>query len=300
MHKLRKIRRKKRLKHPVRILYGIGIFFLCIIMALGGIYIYNDRINRSVIVTEYSIASKKLPESFEGYSIMVISDYHNAIFWRDISDKINAHRPDMLLFTGDLTQLHANLTGNLEKLIKSVNYSVPKYFVSGNHESMSIRYEELMEEIEDLGVTNIDDKAVEIYDDNKKEHIKLIGVKDPVIEDTVVKYNLDKIERMKEFVDYKSDTDEFVILALHRANLFPYFKDTNSSLILSGHLHGGIIRIPGIGGLISDEGLFPEYDAGVFEEEGTTMVVSRGCDYNPQKMRIFNRPEVLLVTLSRG
>lgn len=280
-----------------KIIITTGIILLSAVVLIAGVFIYNCCINKSVVVTSYSVTSEKLPEEFDGYSIMVISDYHNAVFWKDISDKVNKHHPDMVLFTGDLTQLHRNYTDNLKKLIENINYSPKKYFISGNHESMSVNYNELMEKIEGFGLENIDDKDVKIYDKNKKSYIKLIGLKDPVVEDVVIRYNQDKIERMAELVDYKSEKDEFVITALHRANLFPYFTETNSSLILSGHLHGGIIRIPGLGGLISDEGLWPQYDAGKFVENGVTMIVSRGCDYNLDKMRFFNRPEILMVTL---
>ena len=94
------------------------------------------------------------------------------------------------------------------------------------------------------------------------------------------------------------DADCFSILACHRANLYPFFKDLNTNLMLSGHLHGGIVRLPGLGGIVGENmELHPDYTYGEYDEGHTKMIVSRGCDYNLLKMRVFNGPEVLLVTL---
>ena len=98
-----------------------------------------------------------------------------------------------------------------------------------------------------------------------------------------------------------SKEDLFTILLSHRANLYPDIKDTGVDLILSGHFHGGIIRLPFLGGIIGndEEGdLLPKYEYGMIKEgDSATMIVSGGCDKNPKKRRFFNPPEVLLITL---
>lgn len=130
------------------------------------------------------------------------------------------------------------------------------------------------------------------------QHIKIIGLKDPG--NATRKIGESKIEEMKWFVNgcLYDDADCFSILACHRANLYPFFKDLNTNLMLSGHLHGGIVRLPGLGGMVGENmELHPDYTYGEYDEGHTKMIVSRGCDYNLLKMRVFNGPEVLLVTL---
>ena len=115
---------------------------------------------------------------------------------------------------------------------------------------------------------------------------------------------MEKIKAICGNIEYelsKADADTFSILLSHRADLYPDIKDTGVDLILSGHLHGGIVRLPFVGGLIDKDkkvSISSEYEYGVYKEDGNaTMIVSGGCDKNPKKRRIFNPPEVLVITL---
>ena len=90
------------------------------------------------------------------------------------------------------------------------------------------------------------------------------------------------------------------ILICHRASLYPKIKDSAVDLIISGDLHGGVARLPFIGGLVGDEEkrFLPDYTSGVYKEgDAAEMIVSRGCDYNLVKMRIFNPPDIPIITL---
>ncbi len=269
----------------------LSIAAICLIVFLG-----NVVNNRHVRLTEYEFQSDKLPESFDGFRIMVISDYHNARFYAQIGNYMEETKPDLILFPGDLTELPDNKTDNLEKLINRIPETSQIMAVSGNHEAESERYAYIVHSMQEQNVQFLENEAADIW--RGQEHIKIVGVKDPGT--ATQKIGTAKLEEMRQFINgaLQGDINCFSVLACHRANLYPHFKDLNTDLMLSGHLHGGIIRLPGLGGMLGENmELHPGYTNGEYDEGHTKMIVSRGCDGNLLKMRIFNGPEVLLVTL---
>ena len=275
------------------------VVVISIIMAVLIVFLCNFMNNRHVQLTNYRFESEKLPNNFNEYKIMVISDYHNSRFYEQIGDYMTQTMPDLILFTGDLTQLPDNKIDYLEKLIACVPEASQVMAVSGNHETESTRYDYIMHTLTEWGVQVLENEAADIWRDG--EHMKIVGLKDPGA--ATRKIGSSKIEEMQGFVNGAVNDDPacFSILACHRANLYPCFKDSNTDLMLSGHLHGGIVRLPLLGGMIGENmELHPNYTSGVYDEGHTTMIVSRGCDYNLLKMRVFNGPEVLLITLNSG
>ena len=104
-----------------------------------------------------------------------------------------------------------------------------------------------------------------------------------------------------ELSNLKYDKNQFSILLSHRPEVFNVYVDNKIDLVLTGHAHGGQIRIPFIGGLIApNQGIFPKYTSGVFEEDATTMIVSRGIGNSILPYRINNRPELVIVTLKKN
>lgn len=268
-----------------------SILLVCLI-----VFFCNLMNNRHVRLTKYRFASEDLPKEFDGFKVMVISDYHNSRFYDQIGEYMKQTEPDLILLTGDLTELPDNKINNLEKLIERVPENTQVMAVSGNHESESTRYDYIVHTLREWNVQVLENEATDIW--RGDQHIKIIGLKDPG--NATRKIGESKIEEMKWFVNgcLYDDADCFSILACHRANLYPFFKDLNTNLMLSGHLHGGIVRLPGLGGMVGENmELHPDYTYGEYDEGHTKMIVSRGCDYNLLKMRVFNGPEVLLVTL---
>ena len=91
----------------------------------------------------------------------------------------------------------------------------------------------------------------------------------------------------------------FTILLSHRPECFNVYQNKNIDLVLSGHAHGGQFRLPFLGGVIApNQGLFPKYDAGIYTENGTTMIVSRGIGNSIIPVRINNRPEIVIIELN--
>ena len=92
----------------------------------------------------------------------------------------------------------------------------------------------------------------------------------------------------------------YSVTLCHRPEVFPFIKDSGTDLVLSGHHHGGLVRLPFVGGVFSHRGkLFPKYDRGRYDVGPATLIVSAGCDDGSKLPRVNNPPEIVLVTLRR-
>ena len=203
--------------------------------------------------------------------------------------------PDMIAITGDLIDSRNTDIEVALQFIREAVKIAPCYYVTGNHEARVNEYGELKAGMEVAGVTVLEDVRTEIGMEG--ETITLIGVNDPSYQtdylfgdsETVMNAKLDELQ---------TENDGFTILLSHRPELFDTYADYDIDLILSGHAHGGQFRLPFIGGLVApNQGLFPEYDAGIYTEDNTNMLVSRGVGNSILPFRINNRPEVILIEL---
>lgn len=199
--------------------------------------------------------------------------------------------------TGDFIDSNRTDIETAINFIKQINRIAPIYFVSGNHEASISSYLELKEKLEENNVIILDNKTA-VLKVNEAE-INLIGIEDPrmayeraVPDSEIIKVELDK-------ADYH--TDKYCVLLSHRPELFDTYAEKGLDLVLTGHAHGGQIRLPFIGGVIApNQGFFPKYTSGIWEEEKTSMVVSRGIGNSVLPFRINNRPELVVITLKTG
>lgn len=269
---------------------------LCIIIVIILVVLsVNERLNERVVLTEYTFSHEEVPESFEGYKIMLISDLHEAPFAEQIIEHIYDQKPDIIAITGDMVQLPGCTVDETLKIGRAVK-DIPIYAVSGNHDTQCGAYYEVMNALVDEGIIPLENDSVCI--EKGEESILLLGIKDPR-HDAV---SAEQYEKIRNRIESEFPIGPcFSVLLSHRADMYPEIKDTKVDLILSGHLHGGIIRLPFVGGIIGKNGknsLLPAYEYGVVKEgDSATMIVSGGCDKNPKKKRYFNPPEVVLVTL---
>ena len=273
--------------------------FLIIIM----IFCYWQ--NNSIIVTDINYVNSKIPNSFNGYKILHISDLHNKEFGKDQKKLISLTKelnPDIIVVTGDLIDSRRTTIDDMHialSYMKSATDIAPVYYVSGNHEERSNLYNDLKIALEECGVINIDDthKNIELNGDS----ISLLGLADisfnPIINS---RYNTSILEFNEILGNLKTESDnKFTILLSHRPELIKLYSQENIDLVFSGHAHGGQIRLPFLGGLIApDQGFFPKYTNGIHKLNSTSLVISRGLGNSLAPQRLFNRPEVVVVNLS--
>ena len=171
----------------------------------------------------------------------------------------------------------------------------PCYYVTGNHEARVSEYYELRDGLIEQGVVVLDDERIELELSGKT--IALLGVNDPSFQTDYLFGDSETVMQGK-LQEISDEENEFTILLSHRPELFGVYADSNMDLVLSGHAHGGQFRLPFVGGLVApNQGLFPKYDAGLYTEENTNMIVSRGIGNSILPFRFNNRPEVILIDL---
>ena len=254
--------------------------------------------NTALELNTYTISSAKLPQSFDGYRIAHVSDLHNAEMGKDNEKLLAMLRdaaPDMIAITGDLIDSRNTDIEVALQFIREAVKIAPCYYVTGNHEARVNEYDELKAGMEAAGVTVLEDVRTEISMEG--ETITLIGVNDPSYQTDYLFGDAESVMNAK-LEGLHTENDGFTILLSHRPELFNTYADHDIDLILSGHAHGGQFRLPFIGGLVApNQGLFPEYDAGIYTEGNTNMLVSRGIGNSILPFRINNRPEVILIEL---
>lgn len=266
-----------------------------IIIILLGYYLYFQ--NTELQVSSYDIVDSRIPKKFNKYKIVQVSDFHNTKSNKLINDlvkEIKKQKPNVIVITGDLVDSRKTDIDVSINFIKRIKDIAPIYFITGNHEASISKYENLKVKLEKESVIILDNKTkvLEVADSK----INLIGVNDPSMSYHPEATDSEKIK--SELTESNYDKNSYSILLSHRPELFNTYVDNEIDLVLTGHAHGGQIRIPFIGGLVApNQGLFPEYTSGTFKEENTSMIISRGIGNSIIPFRINNRPELVIVEL---
>jgi uncharacterized protein len=264
-----------------------AIVLLFVLIVLGTFFYWQ---NNDVVVTKYDYTNTEIPVDFDGFKILQVSDLHNKEFGKDQEVLVSLTKkiaPDIIVVTGDLIDSnHTDIKAAMDYISQAVLIA-PVYFVTGNHEIWSEQYTVLAVELVKYGVNILDNKSI-ILTKNGAE-ISLIGLPDG-----------DVISKESETV-FDSAGKIFCILLSHRPELLNEYAQENVDLVFAGHAHGGQFRIPFLGGLFApNQGLFPKYTSGVYTNADTTMIVSRGLGNSVIPVRVFNRPELVVVTLREG
>ena len=268
---------------------------ICLLLILCGTYFYFE--NTTLEVSTYQITSNKIPNEFNNYKIIQISDFHNntsSKLTKKIVEKIKNQKPNIIVITGDLIDSTKTNVDIAIDMIKEIIEIAPIYYVTGNHEARTNEYDNLKSQMIELGVKILENEAQEIQLNNST--INILGINDPsfykesdILDSKIVKNNMENIQY---------NEDNFTILLSHRPEVFKIYVEKNIDLVFTGHAHGGQIRLPFIGGIIApNQGTFPEYTDGIYREKDTTMVVSRGIGNSIIPFRVNNRPELMIVEL---
>jgi len=251
------------------------------------IYIFSGFYN-VLQTTYYTYSNSKIPSEFNDYRIVQISDYHCKLFGKNNKKLIEAVanlNPDIIVLTGDMIDGEHQDISPVESLLQGITKIAPIYSVSGNHEfDASAQYSQLIDLYDIYGVINLDNAQVNIQRNGSSFALYGLGA-----DRMDILHNRNGLPTV--------DPSSFSIALYHYSNQFHYFINFGYDLILSGHTHGGIIRLPFVGGLIDNDNTFlPKYDGGQYHLGSTTMISSRGLG-DANLPRFHNRPELLCITL---
>lgn len=206
---------------------------------------------------------------------------------------IQRQNPDILLVAGDMTVKNGNHTESVTAFLKEIVSVAPIFYAPGNHEIRMPEYEVYQQSLKQMGIKYLKNEAVSCGE------VDIYGLDLP-------EYWYHKVWQKREFSKEKVEKllgsvkkDKFSILLAHNPEYFKSYAKWGADLTVSGHIHGGIMRLPWIGGVISPSlRLFPKYDSGEFEENGKKMILSRGMGLHHIKLRFFNRPEISVIKIT--
>lgn len=274
------------------------IITLVIIVAM--FYYFN---NYTYAVKEIKVVSSDVPKGFHGYRILHISDLHNSCYGegnQKLIRKIMKLSPDVIFYTGDMIDKQSPGKDHFRMLIEGIAHKYPSYFADGNHEDELSKEEkkELVSALDGSGIRYIDDEKLSLERD--EDQITLYGLRLPRkylrnTYDENGKIGLRKEELIKRFGKTENG---FTMLLAHNPLYFDVYAEYGINLTFSGHVHGGVVRLPLLGGILSpDRTFFPKYSKGLYVKEDKKIVVSPGI--GGIKLRFFNRPTMYVVKLQR-
>ena len=264
------------------------VFALLLVLAAGSVL--DSRYHLQL--TEYTLFSPKLPASFDGCKVVQLSDLHGMRFGaenRRLVELVRQQEPDIIVLTGDIAGKDGALD-NVEPLLSGIEGLAPTYYVNGNHEWADGCVEEIEALMKSHGVTCLSNEIELLY--RGEDSIAIVGAEDPNGRADMIKpWGLSL--RLGELY-----SDHFSLWLAHRNDYIQMYSDIGTDLILCGHGHGGIVRLPFVGGLLNVNRSFgAEYESGVYSTPHFQMVVSRGLGNSIPVPRLFNRPELVAVTL---
>ena len=252
--------------------------------------------NCSLQTTETALVSPALPPAFDGLRIVELADLHGRVFGRGSRRLLAAVRraePDLICIDGDLFDEHTDLA-MLPPLLRGLCAIAPVYYVTGNHEWRVPGLRGILAQMRACGVTVLQDDWRVLR--RGEDALVLAGTDDPC-------GPAERKTPAELIADIRADAGEaaFLLLLAHRNDQLPQWSALGVQAVLAGHCHGGVVRLPFVGGLFgTDRRLFPAWDAGLYRQGETALYVSRGLGYTNVHFRLFNRPEVAVIVLRRG
>lgn len=267
----------------------------------------------SFITVRYSIRSNKIPETLDGVRLAVLADLHNCIGKEKQKDMLGAlkrERPEAILIAGDMVTEHSKFGRyrisfrEAEQFLRSLSAHWPVSYENGNHEQRwkqneanhCSRYEDYKRRLQEDGVCFLENASAELSL-RGQSGIRVTGLELPrrfFHKGRLAKLDSEEITGLVG----PADPDSFQILLAHSPQFFEAYMDWGADLVLAGHFHGGMVRLPVLGGVISTYyRLFPKYDHGLFRRGDQQMIVSSGLGMHTIPLRIHNPEELVIVEL---
>lgn len=248
-------------------------------------------LDERLILRTYTVVSPKLTAEVR---LAVVTDFHSSDNADDVVAMVASCAPDAVLLVGDLfdDDTQNRPTERTLSLMRQLSALYPCYYVSGNHEAWTGEMDALYQQTEEAGVTVLRMSSGVLT--VRGQRIALCGIPDPY--EMVFSGAPDTEEQLRQALE-DVDSADFTVLLAHRPELLTKYAQFPLDLVVSGHAHGGQVRIPGVlNGLYApNQGWFPKLAGGAYTQDGTTLIVSRGLAVRTRLPRIFNRPEVVLV-----
>ena len=255
--------------------------------------------NSALELNTYTVTSDRVPLAFSGFRIAQVSDLHNGQMGKNnenLLSMLRDARPDIIAITGDLIDSRRTDMDVALDFAREAVKIAPCYYVTGNHEGRVADYHKLRNGLTALGVTVLESTRVELV--RNEEKLVILGINDPMFHRDDLHHDGQAARKIK-LKELVSARDAYTVLLSHRPELLDIYAYAGADLVLTGHAHGGQFRLPFFGGLFApNQGFFPEYDAGMYVRNSTTMTVSRGIGNSIFPFRINNRPEVVLIELN--
>lgn len=248
-------------------------------------------LDERLILQTYTVVSPKLTAEVR---LAVVTDFHSSDNADDVVAMVASCAPDAVLMVGDMfdDDTANRPTERTLSLMRQLSAQYPCYYVSGNHEAWTGEMDALYQQTEKAGVTVLRMSSGVLT--VRGQRIALCGIPDPY--EMVFSGAPDTEEQIRQAME-NVDSADFTVLLAHRPELLAKYAQFPLDLVVSGHAHGGQVRIPGVlNGLYApNQGWFPKLAGGAYTQDGTTLIVSRGLAVRTRLPRIFNRPEVVLV-----
>ena len=264
-------------------------FKLLLAILLLVFVIYNVYNFFNIVINKKVFKSPKVPEEFDGFRIIQISDFHNKKFHRKefFVKSVITERPDVVFLTGDFVDSRKPDFKYALHIIEELIPVTKIYYVLGNHEGRVKGIEKFLDDCKKLGVTVLRQESVLLRKGDS--FINIVGVDDP---------SITTIWTIRDVLKEKKLDGHLNILLSHRPEIFDEYVNAGYDIIFTGHTHGGQVRIPFLGALfVPNQGVLPAYDKGAFKKKDSMMIVSSGIGTSVVPIRIFNKPELVLVEL---
>ncbi len=286
-----------------------------ILAVLVASVVWNIYWNSTIVVHTYTHTSQDVPEDFDGFRIVQLTDIHSVRSEKQgqlIYDKTVAENPDIICLTGDLVDSRYYARHGVEgealtlDLLQKLVKLAPVFYVYGNHEMILLDDPEknaFKVAVEELGVQLINNEVVTLSQGKSGSTIHIAGIQDPstLYKDYRYAYLSNNAERMEAMMDVVTEgisSDDFFLLLSHRPEYLELYDQYTVDLCLAGHAHGGQFRLPFIGGIYAPgQGFLPEYTAGLYATDDLEMYLGTGIGNSVIPVRIFNPPEILTIVL---
>jgi len=267
-------------------------------LALIATQMYIDNI--FINVSKFEITSNKIPKEFNKFKIVHLSDFHSYGFDKDnvkLVKKINDEHPSIIVMTGDMVNKYDKKFEKFLNLAETLSKRYEIYYIVGNHEVRLVKDDLsfIMQELKRFGIKILNDEKITIR--RKEKYINIYGIHIPLSYYKIINRPTN-VQEVINAVLKKCDEKEYNILLAHNPLYFEDYSRQNVDLTLSGHVHGGMIRLPFIGAILSPERkFFPKYSSGIYEINNKKLLVNRGLGHSRPGIRLFNKREIISMTL---